>query len=231
MHRISKVKIFVAGGTGYIGRPLIEGLLKDGHSVRGLARAGSERRLPAGCTPVVGNALDAATYQGRVAPADTFIHLVGVAHPGPGKGQQFREIDLKSIECAVTAARFAGVRHFIYVSVAHPAPVMKDYIEVRRRGEELIAEADLNATILRPWYVLGPGHRWPYALLPMYRVMEMIPVTRESARRLGLVTRGEMVGALRRAAGKAVAGVSILNVEDIRRLGRAALNSSSASRP
>ena len=25
-----------------------------------------------------------------------------------------------------------------------------------------------RTTILRPWYVLGPGHRWPYALKPMY---------------------------------------------------------------
>jgi len=101
------VHVFVAGGTGYIGRPLIELLLKDGHSVTGLTRPGSEGKLPAGCTPILGNALDADSYQSRVAPADTFVHLVGVAHPGPGKGQQFREIDLKSIECAVAAAKVA----------------------------------------------------------------------------------------------------------------------------
>ena len=215
------MNVFVAGGTGYIGRPLIESLLKDGHSVSGLTRRGSEGKLPAGCTPITGNALDADSYQAQVAPADTFVHLVGVAHPGPGKGQQFREIDLKSIECAVAAAKVARIRHFVYVSVAHPAPVMREYIEVRSRGEQLIREAGLNATIVRPWYVLGPGHWWPYALLPMYWLMEAIPSTRESARRLGLVTHKEMVATLRHAVNQPAIGIEIRDVEAIRRLGRA----------
>jgi uncharacterized protein YbjT (DUF2867 family) len=149
-----------------------------------------------------------------------------VTHPGPGKGEQFREIDLKSIECAVQAASFAGVRHFVYVSVAHPAPVMRDYIAVRTRGEQLIQDAGLKATILRPWYVLGPGHWWPYALLPAYWLMDAIPATRLSARRLGLVTHREMVGALLGAVRNPAKGISIMNVEEIRRLGRTAVRAS-----
>jgi len=218
------VHVFIAGGTGYIGRPLIEALLRDGHTVRALVRPGSEKKLPPGCVAVPGNALDAASYQSQVAPADTFVHLVGVAHPGPGKGRQFREIDLASIEAAVQAARFASVRHFIYVSVAHPAPLMRDYIAVRTRGEELILAADLRATILRPWYVLGPGHRWPYALLPVYRLLEALPATRESARRLGLVRHRDMVNALRDAVARPANGVAFMSVEEIRRLGRSALS-------
>ena len=211
------VNVFVAGGTGYIGRALMERLLKDRHTVRGLARPGSENRLPAGCQKVIGDALDAATYRQQVAPSDTFVHLVGTAHPGPGKKQQFHDIDLRSIECAVAAAEFARIRHFIYVSVAHPAPVMHDYIEVRMRGEELIRSAGLNATILRPWYVLGPGHRWPYALVPVYLLLEAIPSTRDSARRLGLVTRNEMVAALAWAVREPASGIKLMGVPEIRR--------------
>jgi uncharacterized protein YbjT (DUF2867 family) len=58
----------------------------------------------------------------------------------------------------VSAAKEAGVRHFIYLSVAHPAPMMQAYLEVRIECEQAIQVAGLNATILRPWYVLGPGH-------------------------------------------------------------------------
>jgi len=215
------VHVFIAGGTGYIGRPLIECLVKDGHTVRALARPESKGKLPAGCRSVIGNALEGKSYQEDVAPADTFVHLIGVAHPGPGKKQQFQDIDLKSIECAVAAARFAGVRHFVYVSVAHPAPTMHDYIAVRTRGEALIRQAGLNATIVRPWYVLGPGHRWPYAILPVYCAMEMFPSTRESARRLGLVKHREMVGTLRAVVKEPAKGVRIVDVPEIRKLGRA----------
>jgi uncharacterized protein YbjT (DUF2867 family) len=211
------MNVFVAGGTGYIGRPLLDLLLQDGHRVRALVRPASERKLPAGCTPVLADALDAATYRDRVSPADTFVHLVGVAHPGPGKEAQFRAIDLKSIEAAVEAASFAGIRHFVYVSVAHPAPVMQPYIEVRTRGEALIREAGLNATIIRPWYVLGPGHWWPYALIPIYGLMKLVPPTRDAARRLGLVKHRQMVETLRHAVSTPASGQRIIEVEQIRR--------------
>ena len=212
--------VFVTGGTGYIGRSLISSLLEEGHTVRALARPGSASKLPAGCQRIIGNALDAATYLERIAPSDAFIHLVGVAHPGPGKKQQFQEIDLRSIECAVEAAVFARIRHFVYVSVAQPAPVMRDYIAVRARGEELIWAAGLSATIIRPWYVLGPGHRWPYALLPVYMLLQAIPTTRASALRLGLVTHRQMVRALARAVREPAEGIRIVDVPEIRRLAR-----------
>jgi hypothetical protein len=73
-------------------------------------------------------------------------------------------VDLVSCRGAVEAARAAGVQHFIYVSVAQPAPVMKAYIRVRSECEAMICQSGMNSTILRPWYVLGPGH--PLALLP-----------------------------------------------------------------
>ena len=60
-------------------------------------RPGSEGRLPAGCTAVPGNALDAATFASRAAPADTLAHLVGVSHPAPWKKRQLREVDLASV--------------------------------------------------------------------------------------------------------------------------------------
>ena len=209
-------KVFIAGGTGYMGRSLIAGLHGRGHHVRALARAGSEGKLPAGCEVRVGDALDQTTYQDEVRGMDTFVHLVGVAHPSPAKAEQFHTIDLPSVRAAVTAARFAGVRHFVYVSVAHPAPVMKAYIKVRSTGEELIRMAGLEATILRPWYVLGPGHRWPHALRPVYWLMERLPSTRESARRLGLVTLGQMVAALVRAVENPARGIRVMEVPEIR---------------
>ena len=73
---------------------------------------------------------------------------------------------------------------------------MRAYIEVRTAGEAMIREAGLTGTILRPWYVLGPGHRWPMLLMPLYKIAELIPATRESAPRLGLVTIDQMVLAL-----------------------------------
>jgi uncharacterized protein YbjT (DUF2867 family) len=209
--------VFITGGTGYVGRELIPRLLERGYEVRALVRRGSEKWLPRGCEPVIGNALDSSSFAERVQPSDTFVQLAGVPHPSPAKAAEFQSIDLASARASVSAAAGAGVKHFVYVSVAQPSPVMKAYQAVRAEGEKMIRDSGLAATILRPWYVLGPGHRWPYALVPMYWLFERIPATRETARRLGLVTLEEMVAALVRSVESPADGIRVLDVPSIRR--------------
>ena len=94
--------------------------------------------------------------------------------------------------------------------------MMKAYISVRAECEALIRKSGLNATILRPWYVLGPGHRWPYALVPAYWLLERIPATREGGQLLGLVTLEQMLQALIDAVEWPVTGVHFLGVPEIR---------------
>jgi uncharacterized protein YbjT (DUF2867 family) len=209
-------RVFIAGATGYLGTRLAEELIRRGHDVSGLVRPGSERKLPAKCMAVPGNALDGASFFDKLGGVDTFAQLVGVAHPSPAKAKQFREIDLKSCEQSVAVAVANRIGHFVYVSVAHPAPAMKAYIEVRTACEELIRASGLNATILRPWYVLGPGHYWPYLLKPGYWLARQIPSMREGAIRVGLVTWREMVAALAAAVEAPAQGVRVFEVPEIR---------------
>ena len=193
--------ILVTGGTGYIGGHLIPVLLGRGHRVRVLARAESADRVPAGATAVIGDALEAKSVEAALLPGDTVIHLIGTPHPSPSKADQFEKIDLVSIRATVAAAKKIGAAHLIYVSVAQPAPVMQAYLWVRTLGETMIRESGLTATILRPWYVVGPGRRWPIVIQPPYRLAEMIPMTRATEERLGLITIEQMITALVSAVG------------------------------
>ncbi len=93
---------------------------------------------------------------------------------------------------------------------------MRAYWEARAEAEVFVEQSGLNATILRPWYVLGPGHRWPVLLLPGYWIAERIPATREGARRLGLVTLRQMTVAIVRAVESPVSGIRIVEVPEIR---------------
>ncbi|SRR5581483_4068219 len=211
-------QVFLSGGTGYVGRALVARLLAHGCRARVLARESSRGKVPAGAEVVLGNALDAATFGAAVSAADTFVHLTGVAHPAPWKEAQFRAIDLVSLRASAQAAKAAGAAHFVYISVAQPAPVMKAYIRVRQECEAILKSTGLPTTILRPWYVLGPGHRWPVVLIPLYALLEAIPATREAAQRLGLVTLEQMVTALVWAVEHPPATLQILDVPTIRKL-------------
>jgi nucleoside-diphosphate-sugar epimerase len=188
--------ILVTGGTGYIGRNLIPLLLARGHRVRVLTRAESAQRVPAGATSVVGDALSDDSIATALHAGDTLIHLVGTPHPTPSKADQFEKVDLISIRASVNAAQRVKIRHLVYVSVAQPAPIMQAYLWVRSLGEAMIREARLTATIVRPWYVLGPGRRWPKVIMPLYKLAEAIPATRATAERLGLVTIEQFVNAM-----------------------------------
>ena len=215
--------VLVTGATGYMGIRVIPTLVARGHRVRALTREASRGRVPAGAEAIVGNALDAASIATALRPEDTLLHLVGTPHPSPAKAKEFVDVDLQSVRAAVEAARAAGVSHIVYVSVAQPAPVMRAFLEVRAEGERLIRESGVAATILRPWYVLGPGHRWPYALLPLYAVMRLVPRFRDGAERLGLVTIRQMLAAMVNAVESSprAGEVRVLAVPDIRASGKA----------
>ena len=216
---MSSRHVVVIGSTGYLGSRLIPRLIERGHTVAAVVRTGSHATPVPGCRVVQANPLDPASLTPHLHARDTVVQLVGAPKPAPWKGPQFRAVDLVAGRASIDAAQAAAVEHFIYVSVAHPAPIMKDYIAVRRECEARLGAARLRATILRPWYILGPGHWWPVVLQPAYRLMEMVPSTHDAARRLGLVTVHDMLTALVWSIEHPPESIRVIEVPEIRRLG------------
>jgi uncharacterized protein YbjT (DUF2867 family) len=208
-------RVFVAGGTGYLGRAAAPLLLARGHRLAMLVRPGSEARVTPGAEVVTGDALDPAAYSHGAE--DTLLLLVGTPHPAPWKAAQFEAVDFAAGRAAAAALASRPARHVVYLSVAHPAPSMHAYWRVRERVEALLVATGVPATFLRPWYVLGPGHRWAVLLQPFYWLAEAVPASRETARRLGLVTLRQMVAAVVAAVEDPPAsGTRVVEVPQIR---------------
>jgi hypothetical protein len=105
----------------------------------------------------------------------------------PSQSEQFRE-DLVSCREAVKAARQGGIRHFVYLSVAHPAPRMKAFQAVR---------AEVSRWFLNPAFPqlsFGRGMcsdrdgSWPVILKPFYAMARALPPIRDGEIRFTLVT-------------------------------------------
>ena len=217
---MQRANVFITGGTGYMGRRLIPALVTRGHSIQAFVRRGSESRVPSDAEAIAGDVLSRDSLAAAIPAGSVVVHLVGTPRPSPKKASQFETLDFVSARECIAAAKTAGARHFVYVSVAHPSPIMQAYIGVRVRVEALLEESGIPHTIIRPWYVLGPGHRWPYVLVPMYWLLSVLPATRDGARRLGLVTLAEMIGTLTWAVESAETESRIVDVPEIRRRGK-----------
>ena len=216
---MAKDPVFITGGTGYIGKRLIRILLCEGYEVTALVREQSIKKLPKGCKMIIGSPFDAASYASSIPPNSTFVHLVGVSHPGPKKKDLFYSVDLASTKASVEAAMQAHVKHFIYVSVAqHPNKLMADYQEARRQGEQIVLASGLTSTFIRPWYVVGPGHYWPLIFQPVFKLLEYIPATSVQAKSLALVSLKQMLLTLRNVVANPPKGMlNIVEVQDVKK--------------
>jgi nucleoside-diphosphate-sugar epimerase len=117
------MKIFVAGATGAVGRPLVSALILAGHSVVGLTRnpANAEAIKQMGAEPVVADGLDARVIRAAVALAEPEIIIHEMTDLKAATDLRHfdrsfansNQLRTRGTDLLVAAAREAGVKRFI----------------------------------------------------------------------------------------------------------------------
>ena len=180
---------FVTGGSGFIGGRLIERLVRDGWSVRALARsdAAEARVRAAGAEPVRGDLTAGAAMTDGARGADVAFHAA--AHLGEwGPLPEFRRVNVEGTRTVLDSCRLAGVRRFVHVGTEaallrgqplvaadertplafdSPAP----YASTKAEAEAVVIEAGSDAmetVVVRPRFVWGAGDT---TLLPAMTAM------------------------------------------------------------
>ncbi|MFE9764508.1 NAD-dependent epimerase/dehydratase family protein [Streptomyces sp. NPDC005808] len=176
--------VFVTGGSGFVGSRLITRLIKEGHSVRALARsdaaAGKVKDL--GALPVRGDLADVAGLRAAVAGSELAFHSAART-AGPGTREQFWADNVDGTANLVRAARAAGVRRLVHVSteavvmngrplvnVDESAPLRPDsrapYVASKAAAEQIVIDANgsLETVVVRPRFIWGAGDT---SLLPV----------------------------------------------------------------
>ena len=170
-------KVFVTGGSGFIGRRLVNQLLSQGHSVSVLVRSqvSADVVTRLGATAVRGELTVADTWQQAVEGSEVLFHLAAETDVD-AELERHELVTVQGTRAALEAARAARVPKFVHcgseaallageplVDVDESAPLRPDsagaYCATKAQAEQLVIEAndfDFVTVSIRPRFVWGP---------------------------------------------------------------------------
>ena len=176
------MRIVVAGGTGFIGRQVVDRLLEDGQDTVVVTTRDPDRRdlWDGRATLVQAFAGDAVSLGKAFMHADVVVQAIQFPnHPveDPSKGRTYMEVDGHGTALAARTARKLGVRRFIYLSGAgagqgRPQP----WFRAKDMAEAAIRETGMEHVILRPSWIYGPGDRSMNRFVWFCRHLPVVPV-------------------------------------------------------
>lgn len=153
--------VTVFGGSGFIGRYVVQRLARAGWQVRVAVRRPDEALFlkTAGdvgqVTPVAANIRDERSVAAAVAGADAVVNLVGILYQS-GR-QSFAAVQAEGAGRVAALAKAAGVKRLVQISaIGADAGSESQYAQSKAQGERAVANAFPGATILRPSIVFGP---------------------------------------------------------------------------
>ena len=176
------MRIVVTGGTGFIGRAVVERLLGSGdHQVVVTSRDPASQDRWAGRVDLAqAFAGDALSLGKAFTGADVVVHAIQFPnHPveDPSSGRTYLEVDGRGTRVAAQVARKLGVRRFIYMSGAgagqgRPQP----WFQAKEMAEAAIRESGMEHVFFRPSWIYGPGDRSMNRFVAFCRYLPAVPV-------------------------------------------------------
>ncbi len=166
--------ILVTGGTGFIGRKLVEQLLERGYPVRLLLRPSkTSPNLPKGKSvdAVICGLNDERGLRGALKGIEVIYHLASAAQQGTFG--DLNQVDVAGTRTLVKAAREANVRKIVFISHlgadrASAFPVLK----AKGLAEGFVQQSGLDYTIFRTCAVFGEGDHFT---TPIARLLRRFP--------------------------------------------------------
>ncbi|PSK97772.1 uncharacterized protein YbjT (DUF2867 family) [Murinocardiopsis flavida] len=131
--------ILVTGGTGMVGRLVVDRLAAEGHAVRVLSRRAPEAVPGAAATLAADLRSGGPRLAAAVEGADTVVHLASTPTGG----------DTRSAANLFGAARRAEVPHVVLISIAGVDRSPLPYYRTKLRVEQALADSGLGWTLLR----------------------------------------------------------------------------------
>ena len=195
--------ITVFGGSGFIGRYLVQRLARHGWLIRVAVRHPAQALFlkPLGdvgqITPVPASLRHEGSIRAAVAGSDAVVNLVGILYQRGRQG--FAEIHAEGARRVAEAARAAGAERLVQMSALGADPSSpSDYARSKAAGEAAAAAAFPGAYIVRPSVVCGPEDNFFNRFAAMARYSPVLPLIGGGRTRFQPVYVGDVADALLR---------------------------------
>jgi NADH dehydrogenase len=186
------MKIFLAGGTGFVGGHVRRALLERGHTIRLLVH-GRKGGYEAAVEPVEGDVARLDTFADALVGCDATINLVGIIREFPGRGVTFEKLHVEATRNVVDGAKQAGIRRHLQMSALSTRPnATSRYHQTKWRAEEYVRASGLQWTIFRPSLIFGPKDAFVNMLAGYIRSLPAVPVIGDGAYRLQPVSADDV---------------------------------------
>ena len=173
--------VVVFGGTGFLGRRLVQRLATDGTPVRVAVRhpEGARSALIAADLAQVtffrADVREQTSVAAAMAGADAVVNAVS-AYVEKG-GVSFEAVHVQGAETVAREVVRLGVARLVHISGIGADPQSRSpYIRSRGRGEQAVQQAFPNATIVRPSAMFGPGDALFGTLANLARLLPVLPL-------------------------------------------------------
>ena len=150
-------KVFVTGGSGFVGTAVIGELLSRGSTVIALTNHRPIKAHTERVHSIRGSLFDPASLRDAMHGCEAVIHLVGIIMERPAKRITFDRIHYQGTISVVDAAKAAGVKRYLHMSaLGTRADAVSDYHKTKFKAEEYVRSSGLDWTIFRPSMIHGP---------------------------------------------------------------------------
>jgi NADH dehydrogenase len=151
-------RVFVTGGSGFVGTQVIGVLRRRGYLVHALVDRRELHKADDGVTAIRGSLFDTAAIDEGMRDCQAVIHLVGIIRERQSSGITFERIHYQGTRSVVDAAVRAGVRRYVHMSaLGSRANAVSTYHRTKFMAEEYVRGSGLDWTIFRPSLIHGPG--------------------------------------------------------------------------
>lgn len=187
------MKVFIAGGTGFVGGHLRQALLERGHQIRLLSHR-SGGKTEAGVEVVPGDVTNLNSFRDAVSGCDATINLVGIIREEPKRDITFERLHVQATINVLSAAKHAGVkRHLQMSALGTQADSSAAYFRTKYLAEREVRRSGLDFTIFRPSIVYGPDDMFVNMLAKLIRILPVMPVIGDGTYQLQPISVDDVV--------------------------------------